>query len=52
MLIGLLCLSTYLNAAFSEVLSQYSSSTDLETIQEEIILDESIKEMIPEVPNQ
>ena len=26
--------------------------TDLETIQEEIILDESIEEMIPEVPNQ
>ena len=34
------------------ITKQYSSSTDLETIQEEIILDESIEEMIPEVPNQ
>ncbi len=34
------------------ITKQYSSSTDLETIQEEIILDDSIKEMIPEVPNQ
>ncbi len=34
------------------ITKQYSSSTDLETIQEEIILDDSIREMIPEVPNQ
>ena len=34
------------------ITKQYSSSTDLETIQEEIILDDSIEEMIPEVPNQ
>ena len=33
------------------ITKQYSSSTDLETIQEEIILDDSM-EMIPEVPNQ
>ena len=34
------------------ITKQYSSSTDLEEIQEEIIIDETIEEQIPEVPNQ
>ena len=34
------------------ITKQYSSSTDLEQIQEEIVIDESIEEQIPEVPNQ
>ena len=34
------------------ITKQYSSSTDLEEIQEEIIIDETLEEQIPEVPNQ
>ena len=34
------------------ITKQYSSSTDLEEIQEEIIIDETIEEQIPEVPKQ
>ena len=34
------------------ITKQYSSSTDLDEIQDQIIIDESIEEQIPEVPNQ
>ena len=34
------------------ITKQYSSSNDLEEIQEEISIDQSIEEQIPEVPNQ
>jgi hypothetical protein len=33
------------------ITKQYSSSTNLEEIKEEIIIDENIEEQIPEVPN-
>jgi preprotein translocase subunit SecG len=34
------------------ITKQYSSSTDLDEIQDQIVIDESIEEQIPEVPNQ
>ena len=34
------------------ITKQYSSSTDLDEIQDQILIDESIEEQIPEVPNQ
>jgi len=34
------------------ITKQYSSSTDLDEIQDEIVIDESIEGQIPEVPNQ
>jgi len=34
------------------ITKQYSSSTDLGEIQDQIVIDESIEEQIPEVPNQ
>jgi hypothetical protein len=34
------------------ITKQFSVSNDLENIADEIIIDESIEEQIPEVPNQ
>tara|TARA_Y100001935_G_C17275612_1_gene494492 strand:+ start:721 stop:1044 length:324 start_codon:yes stop_codon:yes gene_type:complete len=34
------------------ITKQYSSTKDLDEIQDEIVIDESIEEQIPEVPNQ
>jgi preprotein translocase subunit SecG len=34
------------------ITKQYSSSTDLDEIQDQIVIDESIEEQIPEVPKQ
>ncbi len=34
------------------ITKQYSTSNDLEDVQEEIIIDKSLEEQIPEVPNQ
>ena len=34
------------------ITKQYSSTNNLDEIQDEIVIDESIEEQIPEVPNQ